>query len=116
MGKASRDKGKRGEREVVNLHKEAGIDARRTAQVDGGLSSDVLLTALPEVHVEVKRYSKIAACRFLEQAERDAAARAKLVGRPRRPVLFLREDSGDWCVMMRPEILMQLLKGEHLEK
>lgn len=57
MGKASRDKGKRGEREVVNLLKEAGHQAQRTAplQAHSGDDSgaDVLLDN--KYKIEVKR-------------------------------------------------------------
>ena len=109
MGKASRDKGKRGEREVVDLFKARGLRARRTAQVDGGLSSDVLVEDRPSLHVEVKRYAKVAAVRFLEQAERDAAARADLTGKDREPVLFFREDGGPWRVMLNPDLFLDLL-------
>lgn len=57
MGKASRDKGKRGEREVVNLLKKAGHQAQRTAplQAHSGNESgaDVLLD--DKYRIEVKR-------------------------------------------------------------
>lgn len=57
MGKASRNKGKRGEREVVKLLKEAGFEARRTAPLqahDGDNSgADVLLD--DKYKIEVKR-------------------------------------------------------------
>lgn len=57
MGKASRNKGKRGEREVVNLLKAAGHHAQRTAplQAHSGDDSgaDVLLD--DKYKIEVKR-------------------------------------------------------------
>lgn len=57
MGKTSRDKGKRGEREVVNLLKKAGHSAQRTAplQAHSGDDSgaDVLLD--DKYKIEVKR-------------------------------------------------------------
>ncbi len=92
MGKKSRDKGKIGEREVAQLFRNAGYPARRTAQVDGGLSADVLVPSLPWLHVESKRYKGIAACRFMDQAIEDA--------KDKTPVVFMREDKGPWIVMM----------------
>lgn len=54
----SRDKGKRGERDLAKALADAlGIPLRRTAQVDGGLSAD--LVGLPGVHLECKRYESI---------------------------------------------------------
>lgn len=114
MGKASRDKGKRGEREAaasVSHHWNAA-GARRSQQFCGR-DGDADLTGVPGMHLEVKRYARIAAIDFLEQAEMDAAS-------GNVPVVLMREDtSTEWVAMVRvsdaPEFarrLMQLL-GEH---
>lgn len=71
MGKLSRDKGKRFEREVVHLFKARGFSAHRSSQVDGKLCSDVVVDELPQLHIECKHHQKIAAFRFFEQAEWD---------------------------------------------
>lgn len=64
MSKASRDKGKRGEREVVQAHLAAGIPARRDwesqskagGQVDGDVALEVGGEGFPiEVYTEVRR-------------------------------------------------------------
>jgi hypothetical protein len=53
-----------------------------------------LQTAAP-VHIECKRYASIAALRFLEQAERDAASGAV-------PVVLMRQDGDtEWVLMLR---------------
>jgi hypothetical protein len=68
----SRDKGKRGEREArdyVRKHWHA-VNCIRAAQSNGKHSAD-LLDAGASLHVEVKRYARVAAMEFIQQAERD---------------------------------------------
>ena len=94
----SRQKGKRGEREAVQQLKEHWdvTDPRRTAQVDGGLSADILLCedSIPGLHLEVKYHSSIGALRFMEQAERDCRDGEV-------PVVLMRENgSTRWVVMI----------------
>lgn len=45
------------------------------------------------MHLEVKRYAKIAAMAFMEQAVRDSKG---LI-----PVVLMRENDGDWVMMVR---------------
>lgn len=91
----SRDKGKRGEleaRDMVRLQWDCP-DCVRSAQVSGKFSSDLMYG--PEgLHLEVKRYAKIAACEFMEQAVRDA--------RPGEiPVVLMRQNEGEWLLVVR---------------
>lgn len=70
-----------------------GVPIRRTAQVDGGLSAD--LVGLPGAHIEVKGRKRIAAIDFLRQAERDANNKSvpfvvMLENGDTKPVLMLR--------------------------
>lgn len=95
MGKFSRQKGKRGEREAVHaarLHWYAP-KARRAQQVDGGLTADVV-NALPEAHVEVKRVARLGVTKYLVQADADRQAHEY-------PVVLARADGGDWLVIFR---------------
>jgi len=97
MGKAQRDKGKRGEREAVKeaiSHWGANPDeCRRTSQVDGGLKADII-NALPGFHVEVKRRKKIGALRFMDQAWEDSEGECEI------PLVLMREDgSQHWYVV-----------------
>ena len=71
MGKASRDKGKRGEREVAELLRDHGIPARRGVQYAGGADSPDVV-GLDGVHIEVKRSETLALYPALEQALEDA--------------------------------------------
>ena len=93
MGKMQRDKGKRGEREVVQIMRDLGWpDARRARQSDGAVDPDV--AGCPPFWLEVKRRKSIAAARFMDQAVGDAEEKGM-------PIVFLREDNGEWLVMLR---------------
>lgn len=75
MGRASREKGKRGEREcAAELGAILGVDARRGVQFQGGPDSpDVVLEGVP-IHVEAKRTERLSLWSALEQAKADAPA------------------------------------------
>lgn len=100
MGKPSRDKGKRGEREFAHLLKEMGFDARRAQQYSGTEGTADVLSSILGVHWEVKRYSRIASNRFLEQAEEDALVNDV-------PVVAMREDRGPWTIQIRAKDLIR---------
>jgi len=103
MGRKSRNKGKVGEREAVNqVCKQMWgcTDAARTSQFRGDLTPDIDI-GLP-IHVEVKRHARIAAVRFLEQAERDSHGKMP-------EIVLMREDGDtDWIVMCRCKNLEQV--------
>ena len=96
MGKFSRDKGKRGELELVRLIKENGYDARRTAQFCGktGEAADVI--GLPGVSIECKRVERLNIYDAITQAQRDVNAS----GRGDLPVVFHRKNCCPWLVTM----------------
>ena len=73
MGRMSRQKGKRGEREAAaELGAILGVVARRGVQYQGGPESpDVVLEGLP-IHVEVKRVERLSLWAAIEQAKADA--------------------------------------------
>lgn len=78
MGRASREKGKRGERECRDeLREVLGLPdgaARRGCQFQGGPDSpDVILDGVP-IHVEAKRTERLSLWPAMEQAGRDAKA------------------------------------------
>jgi Holliday junction resolvase len=75
MGRMSRQKGKRGEREAAaELGNVFGCPSRRGVQYQGGPDSpDVVLEGV-NVHVECKRTESINVYKALEQASEDAAA------------------------------------------
>lgn len=77
MGKPSRDKGKRGENEVVDLYHRAGCKkAKRTAALQSGMrhygqlvEADVWIG--DDFHVEVKRQEVLRLPAWLKQLDRD---------------------------------------------
>jgi len=92
----SRAKGKRGELEARDVVRKIFrcSKAVRSAQVSGTLSSDI--SGGPHgLHLEVKRYKGIAACRFWDQARGDAEEQ----GQGAVPVVIMREDRGPWLIM-----------------
>ena len=93
MGRTSREKGKRGEREVAQALRVLGFDARRAQQYAGADGTADVLTSIDGIHWEVKRYARIASLRFLEQARRDAPEGVV-------PVVACREDRGPWVVQV----------------
>lgn len=101
MGRASREKGKRGEREFAAFLRSLGLEARRTQQFSGTEGTADISSSLKGVHLEVKRYAGIAAFRFLEQAERDAHPEDL-------PMVAMREDRSEWAIMLRAKHLPEL--------
>ena len=106
-GRRSRNKGKRGEREVSSLFRAAGWDARRAQQFcgspDGG-ASDVLVDCPHWIfHVE---------CKFVQQTDvygwmRQAAADAR---DGKVPVVVHRRNNESWHVTMRVSDWLELVR------
>jgi len=80
MGRMSKQKGKRGEREAAaELGQLLGCHARRGVQYQGGTDSpDVVLEGV-NVHVECKRTETINVYKALEQAAGDAGGKVPVV-------------------------------------
>lgn len=108
MGKRSRDKGKRGEREVVLLLRAEGFAARTGRQHRGGPDSpDVIVDDLPWLHPEAKLKKRLEVARDIYGAL-DQAAREKAPGQ--MPVGFVRKDRCRWLVVMEPEDFAKLIR------
>lgn len=103
-GRASRNKGKRGELEVRDLFRGAGYhEAKRGVQFQGSPDSpDVAVPFYVPVHVEAKRVESLALYPALEQAEADA-------GPGDMPVVFHRRNEKPWVVAMLAEDFFRLL-------
>jgi hypothetical protein len=73
MGRMSRQKGKRGEREcAAELGQLLGVEARRGVQFQGGPDSpDVVLDGVA-IHVEAKRVERLQLWAAIEQAQKDS--------------------------------------------
>ena len=100
MGKTSREKGKRGERELANKLREYGYDTHRGVQYQGGPESPDVV-GLPGIHVEVKRTEAFRLEEALSQAQADA-------GPDDLPAVFHRKNGRPWCVVMPLDSWMAL--------
>lgn len=102
MSKFSRDKGKRGEREVALILREHGFEARRGQQYCGA-NGDADVVGVPGLHIEVKRTEKFRMYEALDQARNDARE-------DELPVVFTRKNSCDWVACLRLDDFMELFK------
>lgn len=104
MGKLSREKGKRGEREVSQLFREFGFEGRRGQQFKGTSDSpDVVVQAPVPLYVEVKRREALNVPATIEQARSEAPTGAY-------PVVFHRRDRTPWYVSMEASKFLLLLQ------
>ena len=89
-GRMSREKGKRGERELANALKALGHDARRGQQYSGTeTSADVV--GLPGIHIECKRVERLNLEDAMAQSRRDARE-------GEIPVVMHRKTRSPWLV------------------
>lgn len=97
MGKFSKNKGKRGELELVHRLQELGFhDARRSQQFCGSSSSADLL-GVPGIHIEVKRCERLSIYAAYEQAVRDAKGTEDI------PTVFHRRNGKPWLAILSLE-------------
>ena len=102
MGKLSREKGKRGERELAALFRKYGYAARRGQQFSGSSDSPDVVTDLDWLHVECKRTEVLNLYKALEQAEADAGVKI--------PAVFHRKNSQPWVAILRAEDFLSLVR------
>ena len=101
MGKLSRDKGKRGERELAGILREYGYDAKRGVQYHGGPESPDV-TGLPGIHIEVKRAERLSLYDALAQSMADAGNDM--------PIVVHRKNNSRWVVIQPLEDWIKLYK------
>lgn len=87
MGKMSRDKGKRGERELASEFRQHGYDCRRGQQFCGA-NGDADVVGLPGIHIECKRVESLRLYDAVDQAKSDS--------KHSLPVVFHRKNNHDW--------------------
>ena len=111
MGKAQREKGKRGERQLRDLLRDAGFDsAYRTQQFSGACpegSADVRCPQLPSIHWEVKNVEKLSIWAAMAQALVDAAAGQTAV------VAHTKNNCG-FLITLRAEAFIDILRRSDL--
>lgn len=101
----SKDKGKRGELEVVNLLKAAGYQVNRSAQFKGNTGQAADVEGLPYIHIEVKRVEKLNVSEAMQQAAHDATKDM--------PAVFHRKNDEKWMVTMRIDDWLKLYGEYH---
>lgn len=101
----SRRKGADGERELANVLKRYGYEARRGQQFSGA-NGDADVVGLPGVHVECKRVERLNLDAAMEQAARDARE-------GETPVVIHRKDRKKWKITF---YLEDYLKNHHQEE
>jgi hypothetical protein len=100
----SRDKGKRGERELAAFLREHGFDARRGQQFAGGADSpDIISELLDWPHIEVKRVERLNLIDACAQAEGDCGGKHWVVTH--------RRNHAPWLFTGRLELLLDLVRG-----
>lgn len=102
MGKASRDKGKRGERELAGVLRDYGYDCRRGQQFCGA-NGDADVVGLPGIHIECKRVERLDLYGAVGQAIRDAKEEEL-------PVVMHRKNNCEWLVTMPLEEWISLYR------
>lgn len=106
-GKRSREKGKRGEREIASLLREYGYDARRGVQYKGGQDSPDVI-GLPGTHIEVKRTERLNLYDALSQSKADAG--------DDMPIVVHRKNNSEWVVIQPLSDWINLFRSWELEK
>lgn len=105
MAKMSKNKGKVGEREVAELLRAHGFDARRGQQFAGGGDSPDVVHDIPGVHIEVKRTERLDLWSAMEQSARDAKP-------GEAPVVFHRPNRREWVVIIPASEFLKLVGGK----
>lgn len=98
-GRAARNKGANGERELSNIFKERGYDTKRGMVFYH--ESDV--TGLPGIHIECKRVEKLNVQTAMEQAIEESIKKADGI-----PTVFHRRNRKGWLVTMQLDDWLRL--------
>lgn len=107
-GKTSREKGKRGERELASVMRSYGYDCRRGQQYCGA-SGDADVIGLPGVHIECKRTERLDLYGAMAQAKADAKA-------GEMPVVFHRRNNSEWLAVVELPEFIKLYAESGLEE
>lgn len=108
MGRPSRDKGIRGEREVADVFRRHGFDCDRTPNSGGLRILGDLLGTVP-AHLEVKRQETARPWPWFAQASSEAPAGVM-------PVVAFRRSHSPWLAIITLEELAQLMAAAAAHK
>ena len=105
----SRNKGKKGELEIVHVLKELGFAEVRRGQQFSGANGDADVIGIKGLHIEVKRRERTDVNNWLIQAKKDAR-------QGELPVVFHRRNHEEWKASCRLCDFTTLIKAkEELE-
>lgn len=105
MGKMSREKGKRFERQLAKIFRGYGYsDSRRTAQYCGNTGDASDVTGLPGIHVEAKHQEKMKLYDWMDQAKHDASGTGEM------PVVFHKQNNHEILVSMQLDTFFELYR------
>lgn len=93
VAKMSKDKGRRGERELAAKLREHGYDCRRGQQY-AGANGDADVVGLPGIHAECKRTERLDLSGAMSQSIADARE-------GEIPAVYHRKNNAPWLVTMR---------------
>lgn len=99
----SKQKGNRGERELAEILRGYGYDARRGLQFQGGqIEADVV--GIPGVHIEVKRVERLNIYAAYEQSAHDAK-------QGEIPAVIHRRNRQPWLVTLPLTVWLEQIRG-----
>lgn len=98
-------KGKVGEREVAELLREFGFEAKRGQQHAGGADSPDVIHSIPGWHIEVKRTETLNVYKAIEQAGADNPLAYSMV--------LHRRNRKPWLAVVNARALLALLAQLH---
>lgn len=105
MGKASRDKGKRGELEISHILQEHGYPARRSVQFNGW-QGEADVVGVDGIHIEVKRVERLNIDAAMDQSKRDAKG-------DEIPVVFHRRNNREWLATLPLDDFIRIYQQVH---
>ena len=98
----SKVKGARGERELAQVLRGYGFDARRGQQFSGA-NGDPDVLGLPQIHIECKRVERLNVQDAMDQSKRDARDGEV-------PAVMHRRNHCEWLVTMKLEDWIEMYK------
>ncbi len=98
----SREKGKRGERELASKLCGYGYDGVRRGQQYCGVNGDADVIGLPGIHIECKRVERLNLDGAMSQAKADSKGDI--------PAVFHRKNNGDWHVTLSLDDFMTIYR------
>jgi len=109
----SRQKGKRGELEVVHLLQQHGYEARRGQQFKGTADSPDVIHNLPGFFIEVKLRQQLNLHAAIEKAQQETAEAAGLDYPKETPIVFHRKNGKPWLVTMTAEDFFEKIPNDN---